>query len=303
MRLTLTLSVLFAVAALKPSNAQQHHPQQSHPSAPRAGQGTANSLHNQHELNGSTTALSPQVLDAQARQQFYYMQQQMMLDQMANGGHRAKVHRQASRQASQAAQHAARPLRPSGGQDSNPDLESISSKHDRKQSKQSGVPAPQRETELNSSQKNDPVNTKRASVGGQSEPPKTENAPSNATKRTPHLSDIQVIAQLRYLLRELQKAGGDYEGHRARAVEHLETAIHHMGALGSEIPKVSTGGSSSHPGSDDALNFALGGLKTIEISLGTTAANAFHHHSARAAVSDAIRELQTALRIADVAAK
>jgi hypothetical protein len=114
-----------------------------------------------------------------------------------------------------------------------------------------------------------------------------------AGRRLP--ADAETIGHLRSVHAKLEAAEGDYEDHRALAMKHIAAAIRHLGSSSTLITNVEGGGARTKAESDQLLREALLKLNSIELSLGTGAPDAQHHHSARASISDAIRELNAAL--------
>ena len=134
---------------------------------------------------------------------------------------------------------------------------------------------------------------------------KTEKRPLLAEKKPqpkrqgvlPH--DQASAALLHEARTQLESADHDYAGHRVRAIEHIHSALGHLGS-----PSAGGGGGGGQgqgnmpqSASDAALRAALVKLQTAQGHLSSKTATAEHHGNARGAVSEAIRELNTALAI------
>jgi hypothetical protein len=110
--------------------------------------------------------------------------------------------------------------------------------------------------------------------------------------------DQASVSALHAVRTHLQSADHDYDGHRVRAIHHLTSALHHLGSTsaGGGGGGQGTGGLSQQA-SDAILQEARTSLHSIHAQLSSKTATGAHHGSARGAVSNAIRELDTALRI------
>jgi len=127
---------------------------------------------------------------------------------------------------------------------------------------------------------------------------KTQAREASPPNKRPLAADQGTIGLLRTVHTRLQKADADYGGHRARAMEHVGAALRHLGATSPVIASLAIGAGDLPQGrSDQTLRDAIHTLSRTELSLGTGAHAAEHHHSARMSVGDAIRELHVALGI------
>jgi hypothetical protein len=107
------------------------------------------------------------------------------------------------------------------------------------------------------------------------------------------------ISLLRTVHSKLRQADHDYDGHRMRAMNHVASALEHLGspAFHGELGQNFGLGNLPQSKSDEILRTALVHLKTVEHDLWTGTNHAEHHGSARAKVAEAIGELHIALNI------
>ena len=91
----------------------------------------------------------------------------------------------------------------------------------------------------------------------------------------------------------------DYQGHRVRAMNHIASAIRHLGSpMGMGYASdYSGGGNLPQAQSNQILRDAIFRLSQTQASLGPGMTAAAHHHHAHASITEAIRELEVALRI------
>ncbi len=124
----------------------------------------------------------------------------------------------------------------------------------------------------------------------------TANRPSRA-------ADNLAIGHLRTIHAKLRSADADYDGHRVRAMNHIETAIHHMGSTSSLNMGLGGGYSGLGGGhmpqaeSDGSLHDAIFHLRQTQSSLGTGTNAAAHHRNAHTSINEAIHQLEVALKI------
>jgi hypothetical protein len=127
-------------------------------------------------------------------------------------------------------------------------------------------------------------------------PAKKHLGPDNKRKLA---SDQPSISLLRTVHTKLRQADHDYDGHRMRAMNHVASALEHLGspAFHGELGQNFGLGNLPQSKSDEILRNALVHLKTVEHDLSTGTNHAEHHGSARAKVAEAIGELHIALNI------
>ena len=124
----------------------------------------------------------------------------------------------------------------------------------------------------------------------------TANRPSRA-------ADNLAIGHLKNIHAKLRTADADYDGHRVRAMNHIETAIHHMGSTSG--PNRGLGGGYTGLGgghmpqaeSDQILRDSIFHLRQTQSSLGTGTNAAAHHRSAHISINEAIQQLEAALKV------
>jgi hypothetical protein len=124
-----------------------------------------------------------------------------------------------------------------------------------------------------------------------------------STKNSTRAADSNAIRLLRNAHGKLHEADADYQGHRMRAMEHIASAVSRLesgaGLNGGGLVSMGGfgGGSLSQSQSDEKLREARLHLQQTQGMLGTGTSAAEHHRNAHAAISEAIREVDTALRI------
>jgi hypothetical protein len=119
-----------------------------------------------------------------------------------------------------------------------------------------------------------------------------------AYNRLPWAMDQGMISLLRTAHARLQQADHDYQGHRARAANHVVSALRHLGAPGLPGSGIAPGvGRLPQAQSDGYLRDALFRLNQVQNELGTRVNRVAHHGSARSQVSAAIGEINLALSI------
>jgi hypothetical protein len=109
--------------------------------------------------------------------------------------------------------------------------------------------------------------------------------------------DQGVIGHLRMAHSRLLQADHDYQGHRARAANHVASALRHLGAPTTGSATNLGAGQMPQAQSDGLLRDALFRLNTAQTQLGTRGYTGAHHGSARSQVTAAIGEINTALNI------
>ena len=119
--------------------------------------------------------------------------------------------------------------------------------------------------------------------------------------RSSHAADNLAIGHLKTVHAKLRTADADDDGHRVRAMNHIETAIQHMGStsglnmgLGGGF---GGGGRMPQAESDRILHDAIFQLRQTQSSLRTGQNTAAHHRNAHASVNEAIHQLEVALKI------
>jgi hypothetical protein len=127
-----------------------------------------------------------------------------------------------------------------------------------------------------------------------------ERRATNAN-RSSRVADNQAIGHLKSIHAKLRSADADYEGHRVRAMSHIETAIHDMGSasglnmgLGGGF---GGGGHMPQAESDRILHDAIFQLRQTQSSLGTGTNAAAHHRNSHASINETIHQLEVALKI------
>jgi hypothetical protein len=119
-----------------------------------------------------------------------------------------------------------------------------------------------------------------------------------AANRLPWAADQGLISHLRTAHAKLQQADHDYQGHRARAVGHIVSALRHLGAGSLPLASIAPGtGQLPQAQSDSLLRDALSRLNTVEGQLTSRTTFVAHHVNARNSVAAAMGELNTALSI------
>ena len=119
-----------------------------------------------------------------------------------------------------------------------------------------------------------------------------------AGNRLPWAMDQGIISLLRMAHSRLQQADHDYQGHRARAANHVVSALRHLGAPGLPGSGIAPGaGRLPQAQSDGYLRDALFRLNQVQNELGTRVNRVAHHGSARSQVAAAIGEINLALSI------
>ena len=119
-----------------------------------------------------------------------------------------------------------------------------------------------------------------------------------ARNRLPWAMDQGIISLLRMAHSRLQQADHDYQGHRARAANHVVSALRHLGAPGLPGSGIAPGaGRLPQAQSDGYLRDALFRLNQVQNELGTRVNRVAHHGSTRSQVAAAIGEINIALSI------
>jgi len=121
---------------------------------------------------------------------------------------------------------------------------------------------------------------------------------ADAVHKLPLAADRGTISLLRTVHSKLQRADADYQGHRVRAMDHVASALRHLG-WSSPVSGMFAASSGNLPQgkSDQILRDAIVQLNITEKNLGTGTTGAEHHRNAHVAVAEAIRELHVALNI------
>jgi hypothetical protein len=139
---------------------------------------------------------------------------------------------------------------------------------------------------------------------------KLHETKSSSANRSTRAADNMAIGHLKTVHSKLGNADADYNGHRVRAMSHIETAIHHMGStsgLGMGLGGGFTGtgggltgmggGHMSQGQSDQILRDGIFQLRQAQSSLGTGTNAAAHHRNAHTSINEAIHELEVALKV------
>ncbi len=132
---------------------------------------------------------------------------------------------------------------------------------------------------------------------------KARETKASTANRSSRAADNLAIGHLRNIHAKLRSADADYDGHRVRAMNHIETAIHHVGSTSSL--NVGFGGGYNGLGgghmpqgeSDQILRDSIFSLRQTQSSLGTGTNAAAHHRNAHASINEAIHQLEVALKI------
>jgi hypothetical protein len=125
--------------------------------------------------------------------------------------------------------------------------------------------------------------------------------------RSTHGVDSRAVGLLKTAHTKLREADADYQGHRMRSMEHIVSAIHRLesssgvnggGGIGGYGGMGGFGGSTLPQGQSDRLmRDALVHLRQTQGMLGTGSTAAEHHRDAHAAITEAIHEVEVALRV------
>jgi len=127
---------------------------------------------------------------------------------------------------------------------------------------------------------------------------KNEPRQAMAANRLSLAAEQRVISLLHAAHTKLRGADHDYDGHRVRAMEHVASALHHLGYSSIGSANIAPGAGNLPQGqSDTMLREALSHLRATETSLGSATNSAARHRNARTSVGEAMRELETALSI------
>jgi hypothetical protein len=106
------------------------------------------------------------------------------------------------------------------------------------------------------------------------------------------------INHLKNAQSKMSRADHDYAGHRVRSMEHVSSALAHLGASSGFMGNMySSQGNLPQAQSDQLLRDAEFHLKNVLNTIGTGNNTLTHHHNARASVEAAIHELHVALKI------
>jgi hypothetical protein len=122
-----------------------------------------------------------------------------------------------------------------------------------------------------------------------------KGAAANTRKARP--SDRLDIAKLHDVHKRLTEADHDYQGHRVKAMQHVASALEHLGAPAIGANLGYSWGNLPQEQSDRLLRDSLVQLNQAEKALRSGTNLAAHHESARTSVAEAIRELHSALAV------
>jgi hypothetical protein len=133
---------------------------------------------------------------------------------------------------------------------------------------------------------------------------KAHETKASSAKRSTRAADNGTISLLKTEHSRLHRADADYAGHRVKAMNHIATAIRHLGSTsginGGLEGANGTGLGGGHmpqAESDQILHNAIFQLRQTQGSLGNGSSSAAHHQNAHASINEAIHELEVALRI------
>jgi hypothetical protein len=281
---------LFLFLCIPATAAAQHHPgRQNHPGgmAPHPGQAP------QHMM-------TPGMQHEQMMQQFW--REQMMLNQMMSqprgGGARpqSRSNSPKSQTGKNQPQSATNQSPPNGNQGSK-------SAHPAQTQRQSAQPGGSKERQANHNSEtkstHDAPAVKEIHHDRERILAKAHSKDANAANKRMLAMDQRSISLLRNVHAKLREADHDYQGHRMRAMDHVASALEHLGspAFNSDFGHGYSAGNLPQAKSDEILRNALIHLKTAESELATGANRAAHHGNARAKVAEAIGELHIALNV------
>jgi hypothetical protein len=286
MNCNLSLFFLSVLVFATPALAQAHKP-----AGPRPGPGGA------HPGAVHPGQQHPGMMSSEQQMMHEFMMQQMMLNEMMSPRRGSRSHAQGQSmsgqnqslgnprpQARQPNQAKAAQGGSVGSNQQQPNQSSGStSKHKAAEAKEARH---EHERELAKEKSNE-----RKSANG--------NRPSRA-------ADNGTISLLKTVHSKLHRADADYQGHRVRAMEHIESAIHHLGSTsglnmglgGGDKADIGLGGGHvAQAESDQILRDAIFHLSQMQGSLGNGSNSAAHHRNAHTSVTEAIHELRVALEI------
>jgi hypothetical protein len=132
---------------------------------------------------------------------------------------------------------------------------------------------------------------------------KAHETKASSANRSTRAADNLALGHLKTVHAKLRSADADYNGHRVRAMNHIETAIHHMGStsglgMGLGGGFTATGGGHMSQGeSDQILRDAVFQLRQTQSSLGTGTNAAAHYRNAHTSINEAIQQLEVALKV------
>ena len=251
------------------ANAQVHHGQSPHHNtAPAHGGG----VHPGHPQQGHGMMQEHQMWNQ-------YYQEQLYLNQIMGGSRGTRHHSQASAgrsASSHAGQNQSAQAQPSG--------KPGSANHERGK---------------NGSSHPDAAKKAEHKAVHEAHKPQARTAKKNTTQRAA-MSDQSIISLLRTTHRRLESADHDYDGHRMKAMQHIAGALQDLGSTSvTRTTPIFNSGNLPQSRSDEILRDAMIHLRNTESSLGngTGTERTDRHHRARSAVTHAIGELETALRI------
>jgi hypothetical protein len=128
---------------------------------------------------------------------------------------------------------------------------------------------------------------------------KNHSKDANAASKRKLAADQRSVSLLRTVHNKLRVADHDYQGHRVRAMNHISSALEHLGspAFNSDSAQHFGLGNLPQSKSDEILRDALIHLKTAESELTSGTNHPAYHGNARSKVAEAIGELHVALNI------
>ncbi len=132
-------------------------------------------------------------------------------------------------------------------------------------------------------------------------PAKVKGLAKKAEKKAPATKggpDHESISLLRAAHHKLHEADHDYDGHRHRALEHVGSALGHLGSSAQAPMRAGQGRRNTPQSVSDAImREARGSLDTIKNRLASLGASFKGHGEAHRAVDAAVREIDLALRV------
>jgi len=113
----------------------------------------------------------------------------------------------------------------------------------------------------------------------------------------PDAGDRFAVDHLRNAHKELHEAKHDYDGHRVKAMHHIENAMRELGSPAEATMEALVASSLGQARSDHALHVARHSSHLAETSLHTRAHRFEHHHRAEVSIAEAIREIDLGLKL------
>jgi hypothetical protein len=277
-----SLLILSMLVFTTPVLGQQHKPAAGRP-APAGG----------HRGQGRPGQQQHQMMTPQQQMEAEFFQHQMMLMEMMAPRRGGRGHAQGQSAA--------------GQNQSKGNVRTQSGQLNQARQAQTGSPGSNAQQSSQSSSKKsrqDAAHAKAKEAHRERELAKEKLHETKATtaNRSTRAADNLAIGHLKTVHAKLRSADADYRGHRVRAMNHIETAIHHMGStsglgMGSGGGLTATGGGHmSQRESDQILRDSIFQLRQTQSSLGTGTNAAAHHRNAHTSINEAIQQLEVALK-------